>query len=339
MDMGKCGMGAAAHNENDIVDECTTVIGNQVVAVGQLALSVATLGASMVATKASASSTNAGAFATLKKKYDEMVSLYETLKRNPATKLQAAEDAYPIGSKVWGVKTAANTALDIFSEADIARLAAQIAAIADPSGVAGAAAAFSYDKCSKRFPEEKYPEQYAQWVRLRTERFTDLLAVAGPYSGAPADNVVWLGDTFPEDQKTQEKLRYKSWRVEPQDDGTVLLKAAILGPGMCLGVSPEPPAQNQPQVQPCSDDPSGQPWKGQHWKLKQDGDWTQLKTVFSGDDKCLGLFVGGLPAKPHYWPVLQKCGANPQYPNQVAGQHWKITQSPYKGAGAGGWTP
>jgi hypothetical protein len=99
-------MGAAAHNENDIVDECTTVIGNQVVAVGQLALSVATLGASMVATKASASSTNAGAFATLKKKYDEMVSLYETLKRNPATKLQAAEDAYPIGSKVWGVKTA-----------------------------------------------------------------------------------------------------------------------------------------------------------------------------------------------------------------------------------------
>ena len=116
MDMGKCGMGAAAHNENDIVDECTTVIGNQVVAVGQLALSVATLGASMVATKASASSTNAGAFATLKKKYDEMVSLYETLKRNPATKLQAAEDAYPIGSKVWGVKTAANTALDILAK-------------------------------------------------------------------------------------------------------------------------------------------------------------------------------------------------------------------------------
>jgi hypothetical protein len=335
----KCGMGAAAHNENDIVDECTTVIGNQVVAVGQLALSVATLGASMVATKASASSTNAGAFATLKKKYDEMVSLYETLKRNPATKLQAAEDAYPIGSKVWGVKTAANTALDIFSEADIARLAAQIAAIADPSGVAGAAAAFSYDKCSKRFPEEKYPEQYAQWVRLRTERFTNKLVVATNY---PFENFTRFGSNIgPESEKSQEVLRAESWRVEPQGDGTVLLKSAIRGPGMCLGIIPDGAAQNQAQVQPCSDDSSGQPWKGQHWKFVQDGDWMQLKTLFSGDDKCLGTIstLAAPGAAVQYWPLLQPCGADPRYPNTVPGQHWKIAPSPYKGAGDGGWTP
>jgi hypothetical protein len=293
----------------------------------------------MVATKASASSTNAGAFATLKKKYDEMVSLYETLKRNPATKLQAAEDAYPIGSKVWGVKTAANTALDIFSEADIARLAAQIAAIADPSGVAGAAAAFSYDKCSKRFPEEKYPEQYAQWVRLRTERFTNKLVVATNY---PFENFTRFGSNIgPESEKSQEVLRAESWRVEPQGDGTVLLKSAIRGPGMCLGIIPDGAAQNQAQVQPCSDDSSGQPWKGQHWKFVQDGDWMQLKTLFSGDDKCLGTIstLAAPGAAVQYWPLLQPCGADPRYPNTVPGQHWKIAPSPYKGAGDGGWTP
>lgn len=328
-----CGMGAAVDTKT-----CGTITLAQVYQVGQLAMTIATLGASAVATKATTSATDASKFAWLKQQYDNLIASYNAAKQI-YPKLQDAENAASLGSTALQINTAGNTALNIFTEADIARLAAQIAQIVDPSGVAGTIASYTYDKCSKYFSEEAFPEQHAQWVRLRTERFPNKLVVAD--FGGPPDNLTWLGNLLPEDQKSQETLRKESWRVEPQGDGTVLLKSAILGPGMCLGIIPPDKAnQNPPQVQPCSGDSSGQPWKGQHWKLDQDGDWILLKTLFSGGDKCLGVFAMGVPgAQFHYWPVLQKCGADPIYPNTVPGQHWKIAPSPYKGAGAGDWTP
>lgn len=322
-----CGMGSAKDAKT-----CTSIILSQVGEVGKLAMTVATLGASMVASEAASAPANLSQFAQLKQQYDRLVELYEAAKRS-SEKLRDAEALFSGGKKAWGIKTATDTALNIFTEADIARLAAQIAAIFDSSGVSGVAAAYTYDKCSKLFAEPA-----AQWVRLNTERFTDSkLALANRFP----NNLAWFGLNLPDSQKGDTLIQKESWRVVPERDGTVLLKSATFGPGMCLGIIPDGPVgKNQPQLQACSDDPTGQPWKGQHWKFVQDGDWMQLKTLFSGDDKCLGTIALASPgAAVQYWPLLQPCGADPIYPNTVPGQHWRIHPSPYTGPGAGGWTP
>lgn len=324
-----CGMGAAKDAKT-----CASIILSQVGEVGRLAVTVATLGASMVASEAAGAPANASKFAQLKQQYDRLVALYDAAKKS-STKLQNAENLYSAGTKAWGVKTAAETALNVFTEADIARLAAQIAAIVDSSGVSGVTAAYTYDKCSKLFPD-----QGAKWVRLNTERFTSNKLTLDP-GFTDNYNLAKFGSVLPDGQKTGDIIQKESWRAEPQRDGTVLLKSAFLGPDMCLGIIPDGPVKNQPQLQKCSDDPTGQPWKGQHWKFVQDGDWMQLKTLFSGDGKCLGTIStsAGPKAPVQYWPLLQPCGANPNYPSTVPGQHWRIHPSPYTGPGAGGWTP
>ncbi|MGH7868503.1 MAG: hypothetical protein ACREP9_12980, partial [Candidatus Dormibacteraceae bacterium] len=328
-----CGMGAAKDDET-----CASITINQISSVGQLAMSVATLGTSMVATKAATATKSTGTFAQLKQQYDNLVAAYEAAKRSstPAlqTALQTAENAYSKGSTVLQINTAANTALNIFTEADIARLAAQIAQIVDPSGVAGTIAGFTHEKCSKYFSKELYPEQDAQWVQLNTERSPNKLSVA-TYMPYPYNNSTTIAPGVQPPGEKDIEYRNRSWRVDSQGDGTVLLKSAIRGPGMCLGNIPGAPDKgNEPQLRPCSGDSPGQ-----HWKLVQDGNWIRLKTL----DRCLGVFVTGAPAAPTYQPVLQKCsdtpgGADPRFPMTTTGQHWKIDPSPYTGGGEG-WTP
>ncbi len=315
-----CGMGAASTQA-----QCAIVTSNQVYTVGLLALNVATFGTSLVGTKVATGAESASKFAYLKENYDRLLALYAQAKAS-YPRLEQAEQLVLKGSTALQVHTAANTALDIFTEADITRLAAQIAQIVDPSGASGVVAAYTYPKCSQLFPD-----QSKQWFRLNTERGSDKLAMIG--------GDVEMSPPFPDDQKSQEMLRNESWRIELQSDGAALLKSASRDPGVCLGINPANDSKNYAQFQPCSDDRLATAWDGQHWRLVQAGDWTQLKS-FSDDEKCLGLIIasGGPGSPQHLYPVLQKCGPT-ENPQAILGQHWKIRLSPFKGPGAGGWAP
>jgi len=145
-----CGMGAA---ENSRV--CGERMTNQFTSVGRLALNVASLGTSAAATSAAKKKDNAGKFAELKKKYEDFK------KANPkiAAKLKDAERKKKVISEakskldkaeevVETVSDALDNDYDEMTAADYIRLAAEIADLMDPTGVAGAIAAYSFPKCS-----------------------------------------------------------------------------------------------------------------------------------------------------------------------------------------------
>lgn len=128
---------------------------NQFTSVGRLALNVASLGTSAAATSAAKKKDNAGKFAELKKKYEDFK------KANPkiAAKLKDAERKKKVISEakskldkaeevVETVSDALDNDYDEMTAADYIRLAAEIADLMDPTGVAGAIAAYSFPKCS-----------------------------------------------------------------------------------------------------------------------------------------------------------------------------------------------
>ena len=139
-----CGMGSAKDSVT-----CAQVSGDQVFATGNLALNVASFGTSGAATSAATSSEKASRLQKLRKQFDEMRAAYEKAKALH-NNVQTAEDAYKKsqeGGPFIEVKGSSNN----ITEEDMIRMAAQIAAILDPSGVAATAAAYTYPKCSKYF--------------------------------------------------------------------------------------------------------------------------------------------------------------------------------------------
>jgi len=135
----ECGMGAAKDSFT-----CGQIVFDQVSSVGQVAFNIATLptGAG-VASAAASSASKAARLAELKRMYQTLKSLYrenETAIRALAASKRAA------GAIVDDVQLIDD---DVVTEEDIVRIAAEIAAIADPTGVAGTVAAYTYPKCSK----------------------------------------------------------------------------------------------------------------------------------------------------------------------------------------------
>lgn len=87
-------------------------------------------------------------------KLAQLKQAYAAAKQANSKWAQAAEAAMKTKEIVENGKTC----YDIMNtdstptEEDIARLAAMIASLADPSGVTGVVAAYTYPKCSKLFP-------------------------------------------------------------------------------------------------------------------------------------------------------------------------------------------
>lgn len=130
----ECGMGAAKDSAT-----CAQIVFGQVQSVGQLAFNVATLGSGSAASGAS----SASRLATLKQKYRALTEAYERAK--------------PAMEAAFAAKSAAGAAINTVNlidennvtEEDIVRISAEIAAVADPTGVAGAVASYTYPTCSK----------------------------------------------------------------------------------------------------------------------------------------------------------------------------------------------
>lgn len=156
-DWVNCGMGAAKDSMT-----CGLVIFNQVASVGQLAITAATLGSSMLGNTGASAATNAGKIAQLTELYDKLVKGYDAAKKAYPV-IQGAEKAYEVGSNLNDLRktiSTLSTAKDTVENKaalaeDITRVAAQIAALVDTSGVSGTVAAYTYPKCSRYFEPPK----------------------------------------------------------------------------------------------------------------------------------------------------------------------------------------
>lgn len=139
-----CGMGAAKDSAT-----CAKVVFGQVSSVAQMAIFVASLGTSGAGSSAVKGGESASKLEKLKQTYESMKKSWEAIKKTPEVErmIQAAKAAKTIKS----VQTAENTLYTATTEEDMARAAAQIAAIIDPSGVSSTVAAYTYPKCSKYF--------------------------------------------------------------------------------------------------------------------------------------------------------------------------------------------
>jgi hypothetical protein len=134
-------MGAAASTTT-----CISTTFNQVISVGMLAINIATFGATGEAAALEKGATLGtdivsqlkGKFADLKKLYDKNQDFVNFLKK---------------AATVASTAVTAKDVLNLFQmsdpqPADIIRVCAEIAALVDPTGVAGVVAAYSYPLCS-----------------------------------------------------------------------------------------------------------------------------------------------------------------------------------------------
>ncbi|NBQ54961.1 MAG: hypothetical protein EBU49_15470, partial [Proteobacteria bacterium] len=115
-----CGMGSAKDST-----ACARIVVGQVASVGQLAMTAATLGASTAATGAAQAAKSAEELSRLRQAYDAMKKAYEANKQL----IQAAAVAKKMGGSIASGADLASS--DNVTPEDIARLAAEIAAIAD----------------------------------------------------------------------------------------------------------------------------------------------------------------------------------------------------------------
>lgn len=140
-----CGMGAATTDK-----KCGEIIFGQVTSVGKLALTVATMGSSMVGNAGGSAPGNASKLVQLKELYAQLQDKYEKAKK-ASSALAAAEKTVEASLTVKSGYTAINTALNVATAEDLARVAAQIASIVDSSGVSDVVGTYTYPKCSKYF--------------------------------------------------------------------------------------------------------------------------------------------------------------------------------------------
>jgi hypothetical protein len=139
-----CGMGAAKDSAT-----CARIVFDQVAAVGRLALTAATLGSSLaVGVKDPSNFTKL--IAKLRNDYTDLLAKYNAAKAN-SPKLAAADQAAKAASYLYAGSEAVSTGHNVLTDApeDIARVAAQIAAVVDSSGVSATIGAYTYPKCSK----------------------------------------------------------------------------------------------------------------------------------------------------------------------------------------------
>ena len=135
-----CGMGSAKDSA-----ACAAAVIGQVTSVGQLAMTVVSLGTSTAGTGAANAAKSPQEISKLRQAYDDMKKLYEANK----TALQAAAKAKQIVGVVSSGSALASS--ETVTPEDIARLAAEIAAVADPTGVSATVAAYTYPVCSALF--------------------------------------------------------------------------------------------------------------------------------------------------------------------------------------------
>jgi len=143
-----CGLGAVS-----LKGKCAGVIFDQVMSVGEMALSIATAGTSKLAEAPGKVKKSAA----LIKQWKELKAKYKALKKTSPALVKAEKgvnmykDADQVNDGLEAVSLAQEIDDDDVSAADIARLAAEIASLVDPSGVAGVVSAFTYDKCTRYY--------------------------------------------------------------------------------------------------------------------------------------------------------------------------------------------
>lgn len=162
-----CGMGAAINSK-----VCKDTIIGQITSVGEMALNigsmVATMGGSTAATAGAKAAANAGKIAKVKeimekvkkaitsnKKIKELVDKAKDIKKQVEkvkTKVEKVKEQYEQAKSI--IETADKVASEDYSNytpEDYARLAASVAALADPTGIAGVVENFTHAKCSTIF--------------------------------------------------------------------------------------------------------------------------------------------------------------------------------------------
>lgn len=128
-----CGAGWAKDDKT-----CGMVVGSQIAAAAEIALFISSFGSSSAAT--------APAKATKYKKLAEAKAKLAKLMKNNKV---AIDQAKKIGSTAAAYTSAANNVANATTEEDIIRAAADVASLADPSGVSSAVSAYTFPKCSK----------------------------------------------------------------------------------------------------------------------------------------------------------------------------------------------
>lgn len=127
---------------------CKSIIWDQVSSVGSMALSMATLGASNAVTKAVKIGQAADDaiqarkyFETLQMAVDGTSAFKSVIENAAALGGDKAEEAAQ-------AKEILNADASVLSVEDMVRISANIAALADPTGIAGTIGSFTYPKCS-----------------------------------------------------------------------------------------------------------------------------------------------------------------------------------------------
>ena len=153
----KCGMGSAVNSK-----ACASVIIDQVTSVGTIALNIATLGSSGAVTSAAKGATRLAKlrqqFSSLKStfKASEQIGKLVKKSKNIVKGVEKAGNFYNKAQTVIGVTQELDSSdPGKMTEADIVRLTAEIASIADPTGIASTVAAYSHPKCSQIMDEIK----------------------------------------------------------------------------------------------------------------------------------------------------------------------------------------
>ena len=137
----ECGMGAAKDSLT-----CAKIIGNQVFSVGMVIVNIATFGTSGSGS-AAANSASKGpelvqkikeGFSKIKAFYESQKELFDALKAMK-TAVKTAQTAGKVIDALTGPEP---------TDAEKARLIAEIISLFDPTGLASVVAAYSYDICS-----------------------------------------------------------------------------------------------------------------------------------------------------------------------------------------------
>ena len=134
-----CGMGAAATSK-----VCAETIFDQVSSVGNLALNAATFGAG----KAASFAKNSAEAKKLKDLYEKMKKAADNSQKVQDA-IKQAQGKYPGVEEGKSMADLLKANPDNITPEDMVRVAAQIAALLDPTGVADVVGSYTYPKCSK----------------------------------------------------------------------------------------------------------------------------------------------------------------------------------------------
>jgi len=179
----ECGMGAAASSK-----VCGSIIFDQVSSVGTLALTIGSMGSSTALTAGMSAPEKATRLAKLKQQYSEMKVAFELLKKNNKNIVTAYERAGDLKT----LYDANESAKDAVTEEDMARVAASIASILDPTGASATVAAYTYPKCSKYVSAASTPAPTPTPTPVATTLSWTEMGGAAVDIGVGANGTVWV---------------------------------------------------------------------------------------------------------------------------------------------------